>query len=132
MAWVSAMPYLRSGHVLLLGQWVALPVGVGCPALLQQLLALNELVVDESIGKDGNCGIRAFVISLLALLEGRQCRKGTSAEVRKLQSSRRCPPGQQVTQARAAAIEWLGQHSRTKLWEGMTVSGLTRAAAGRG
>ena len=130
MAWVSAGPYFWPGHVKPLGQWVALPVGVGCPALLQQLLAVNELVVDESTSRDGNCGISAFVISLLALLKGGQCRKGTSVEVRRRQSLRRCPPGQQVTQARAAAIEWLGQHPGAKLWEGMTVSGLTRAVTG--
>ena len=127
MAWVSAGPYFWPGHVKPSGQWVALPVGVGCPALLQHLLAVNELVVDESTSRDGNCGISAFVISLLALLKGGQCRKGTSVEVRRRQSLRRCPPGQQVTQARAAAIEWLGQHPGAKLWEGMTVSGLTRA-----
>ena len=35
-----------------------------------------------------------------------------------------------MTQARAAAIEWLGQHPGAKLCEGMTVSGLTRAVTG--
>ena len=107
-----------------------MPVGVGCTALLHQLLAVNELVVDESTSRDGNCGISAFVISLLALLKGRQCKEGASTEVRRLQSLRRCPPGQQVTQARAATIQWFGQHAHTKLWEGMTVSGLTHAVTG--
>ena len=64
------------------------------------------------------------------LAQGGQCRKGTSVEVRRRQSLRRCPPEQQETQARAAAIEWLGQHPGAKLWEGMTVSGLTRVVAG--
>ena len=82
MAWVSACPYLRPGHVPPSGQWVALPVGVGCPALLHHLLAVNELVVDESTSRDGNCGISAFVISVLALLKGGQCEKGTATEVR--------------------------------------------------
>ena len=94
------------------------------------MLAVNQLVVDESTSRDGNCGISAFVISLLALLKGGQCKKGTSTEVRRLQSLRRCPPGQQVTQARVAAIKWLGQHTQIKLWEGMTVSGLTHAVTG--
>ena len=35
-----------------------------------------------------------------------------------------------MTQARAAATEWLGQHPGAKLWEGMTVPGLTRAVTG--
>ena len=69
MAWVSACPYFRPGHVPPLSQWVALPVGVGCPALLQQVLAINELVVDASTNRDGNCGISALVVSLLALLK---------------------------------------------------------------
>jgi len=130
MARVSACPYSRPGHAPPSGQWVALPAGVGCPALPQQLLAVHELVWTKSTSTYGNCGISACVISLLALLKGGQCQKGTSTEVRRLQSLRRCPPGQQVTQARAAAIKWLGQHSRTKLWKGMTVSGLTRAVTG--
>ena len=76
MAGVSAGPYFWPGHVKPSGQWVALPVGVGCPALLQQLLAVNELVVDESTSRDGNCGIRAFVISRLALLKGWATQEG--------------------------------------------------------
>ena len=105
-------------------------MGVWCPALLLPLLAVNELLVDESTSRDGNCGISAFVISLLALLKGGQRKKGTSSDVRRLQSLRRCPPGQQVTQARAATIEWLAQHAQTNLREGMTVSGLTHAVTG--
>jgi hypothetical protein len=130
MAWVSAGPYFWPGHVQPSGQWVALPVGVGCPALLQHVLAVSELVVDESTNRDGDCGISAFVISLLALLQGGPCRKGTSVEVRRRQSLRQCPPGQQETQARAAAIEWWGQHPGAKLWEGMTVSRLTCVVTG--
>ena len=113
MAWVSACLYFRPGHVPPSGQRVALTVGVGCPALLHQLLAVSELVVDESTSRDGSCGISAFVISLLALLKDGQCKKGTSTEVRRLHSLIRCPPVQQVTQARAAIIKWLGQHSQT-------------------
>ena len=126
MAWVSVGPYCWPALVKPSGHWVALPVGVGCPALLQQLLAVNELVVDESTSTDGNFGSSEFVISVLALLKGGQRRKGTSVEVRRRQSLRRCPPGQQETQARVAAIEWLGQHLGAKLWEGMIVSGPTR------
>ena len=107
MAWVSDCPYFRPGHVPPSGQWVALPVGLGCPALLHHLLAVNHLVVDESTNRDGNCGISACAISLLALLKGGQCKKGTSTEVRRLQSLRRCPPGQQVTQARVVAVSGL-------------------------
>ena len=33
MAWVSACPYLRPGHVPPSGQWVALPVGVGASGI---------------------------------------------------------------------------------------------------
>ena len=100
------------------------------PSLTPSVVSSKRVCGGRTTSRDGNCGISEFVIRLLALLKGGQCKKGTSTEVRRLQSLRRCPPGQQVTQARVAAIEWLGQHSHTKLSEGATVSGLTHVETG--
>ena len=43
---------------------------------------------------------------------------------------RRRSLGKRVPQARAAAIAWLGAHSRAKLWEGMAVSKLVGHVSG--
>ena len=40
-------------------------------------------------------------------------------QARRRQSLSRCPHPQRVTQVRAATVEWLGQHVRAKLWDGM-------------
>ena len=96
------------------------------------LLALNELAPDESTSRDGNCGVSAFVISLMAQMQGQHPRgaKPGLAEGRRQQSLKRCPVGQRVTQARAAAVEWVGENPRTKVWDGMILSMLCRAVAG--
>ena len=124
-----ARPYYHPGRVPPRSQWAARDESSAPPASLQHVLAVNDLAGDEATSRDGNCGISAFTISLLSQLKGDRHR-ATSAEARKRQSLRRCPQGQRVTQARAAAVEWLGQHQRAKLWEGMIVAGLVRAVTG--
>ena len=60
-------------------------------------LAVNDLANDESMSRDGNCGISAFTISLLALAQLKGDReRATSAEARRRQALRRCPHGQRV------------------------------------
>ena len=99
---------------------------------LQQLLALRNLVIDEPTSLDGTCGINAFTANILAKSkrEKHPEQKCTSAEERRLLSLRRCPLVQRVPQARAAAIPWLGEHPRAKLWEGMTMSKLVGHKSG--
>ena len=61
-----ARPYYHPGHVPQRKPWAALGESSACPASLRHALAVNGLTADESTSRDGNCGISAFTISLLA------------------------------------------------------------------
>ena len=96
-----------------------------------QLLAVNELAPDESTSRDGNCGVSAFVISFWAQMQGqRGGPKPQAAQARRRLSLKHCPIGQRVTQARAAAVEWLGANAMTTVWDGMMLSTLCRSVSG--
>ena len=129
-AWKAvARPYYCPGNIPTRGPWSALQAGSGCPPSLQNVLAANGLAIDDATARDGNCGTSAFVLSIGAQVKGQKIRAGPEAAERRRQSLRRCPPGQQVSHARDAGIEWLGHNSRAKLWQGMIIANLVQAVA---
>jgi len=121
-------PYYHPGHTPRKEGWA--PIS-SCPASLQQLLAVNDMVLDDTTSRDGNCGISAFTISIMDASKSWGVLPGSNAktqpatpEARRFACLRRCAHGQRVTQARAAGVEWLHANAGAKLWEGMTVSQL--------
>ena len=92
---------------------------------------MNNMVLDDTTSRDGNCGISAFTISIMDAMKLCNVRlKAETPEAKRLGSLRRCPFGQRVAQARAEAIMWLNANARAKLWEGMTVSQLVTHVSG--
>ena len=87
-------------------------------------------MVDESTSRDGNCAISACVISLRSLLKGGQCKKGTATEVRNAAVLEAMPARAASDTGSRCSSRVVGQHAQTKLWEGMTVSGLTHVVTG--
>jgi len=123
-------PYYHPGHMPKRGPWHQAPDS-SCPASLQQLLAVNSMVIDDSTNRDGNCGISAFTISIMdAMKSDNSKKKAATPEARRFGSLRRCPHGQRVAQARAAGVEWLSDNARAKLWEDMTVTKLVGHVCG--
>ena len=102
-----------------------------CPDSLQELLAVNNMVLDDTTSRDGNCGISAFTISIMGAMSSRTTtKKEATSEAKRFGCLRRCPHGQRVAQARAAGVDWLHANASAKLWEGMTVSQLVRIVSG--
>ena len=113
-------PYYHPGRMPRKVAWE--PIS-SCPASLQELLAVNNMVLDDTTSRDGNCSISAFTISIMDAMQSRSTKKhAATPEARRLGSLRRCPHGQRVAQARAAGVEWLHANTNAKLWEGMTVA----------
>ena len=119
-------PYYHPGHMPRKVAWE--PIS-SCPASLQELLAVNNMVLDDTTSRDGNCGISGFTISIMSAM-GNTKKQAATPEARRFGSLRRCPHGQKVAQARAAGVEWLHTNASAKLWEGMTVSQLVRHVSG--
>ena len=125
---VGVQPYYHAGRLPRRAAWG--PIN-SCPASLQDLLAVNNMVLDDTTSRDGNCGISAFTISIMGAMSSRtSTKKDTSPEARRLGCLRRCPHGQRVIQARAAGVQWLHENATAKLWENMTVSQLVRHVSG--
>ena len=121
-------PYYHPGRMPRKVAWE--PIS-SCPASLQELLAVNNMVLDDTTSRDGNCGISAFTISIMDAMKSRSTKKqAATPEARRFGSLRRCPHGQRVAQARAAGVEWLHANASAKLWEGMTVTQLVSHVSG--
>ena len=124
----GARPYYHPGRTPRTRTWAPL---TSCPAALQETLALNNMVVDDTTSRDGNCGISAFTISIMdAMKLSNTKQQATSPEARRLGCLKRCRYAQRVTQARTEGINWLHENARRKLWEGMTVSQLVALVSG--
>ena len=92
---------------------------------------MNNMVLDDTTSRDGNCGISAFCISIMDAMQSRSAKKNAATPwARRLGSLRRCPHGQRVVQARAAGVEWLHANTNAKLWEGMTIARLVNHVSG--
>ena len=123
-----ARPFYHPGHM---PQKVAWEPISSCPAALQELLGENNMVLDDTTSRDGNCGVSAFTISIMdAMKSGNTKKQAGALEARRFGSLRRCPHGQRVAQARAAGVDCLHANARAKLCEVMTVSQLVRHVSG--
>ena len=122
-------PYYFPGHVPRKVDWQPI---ASCPASLQELLAVNNMVLDDTTTRDGNCGISAFTISIMSAASSSRntTKQAATLEAKRFGCLRRCPHGQRVAQARAAGVDWLHANTTAKLWEGMTVSQLVYHVSG--
>ena len=121
-------PYYHPGRVPRKAAWEPI---ASCPDSLQELLAVNNMVLDDTTSRDGNCGISAFTISIMSAMSSRAAtKKDATAEAKRFGCLRRCPHGQRVAQARAAGVDWLHANASAKLWEGMTVTQLVSHVSG--
>ena len=121
-------PYYHPGRVQRKVDWQPLS---SCPDSLQELLAVNNMVLDDTTSRDGNCGISAFTISVMDAMRSHGTKKrATTPEAKKFGCLRRCTYGLRVAQARAAGVEWLHDNAKAKLWENMTVAQLVNHVSG--
>ena len=100
-----------------------------CPPTLANQLAINGLVPDEQTDRIGNCGVDAFVRSLLnqPKLPHRSGQSQAGKNRTMLQRSRA-----KAALARQVGVKWLADHGGDAIWEGMTIALLCETVSSTG
>ena len=99
-----------------------------CPVALVHQLAVHSFRVDDSTVRDGNCGVHAFVISMLDQA-ARNSALRSNAAVGRL---RRCNSvAGMLKLGRTEALAWLQEHKHSILCEGMPIHRLCSVVSGK-
>lgn len=131
MAWRHAACPLLSPATLPNDPWRQLP-GNSCPPGVSAQLAANNLRANEDTVRDGNCGVHAFVISLLdQMRRAGSTSNGRGAEAKRRRELKATRCDGQVAQARAAGVAWIRANAQRLVWDGMTVAQLCKLVSGQ-
>ena len=93
------------------------------PVQLRQQLAINGLRIDDSTVRNGNCGIHAFVIGVLAAAH-------EETALRPFVARWRLPLDELLLKVRAETVAWMRENHMMEMWEGMSLCQLCLVMSG--